>query len=79
VQECTILVPIDEVFYLAKLGEVLEVHQELNEMKPAVLDVALPCHRQAFLSVIDKLAEKPQLLDHHKAFFTLQHFLVADN
>lgn len=60
---------INEVFDLTKLGEILEVHQELNEMKSTVFDVALPCYRQAFLGVIDKLAEKPQLFDHHQAFF----------
>ena len=48
-------------------------------MKPAVLDIALSFYRQAFLRVIDKLAEESQLLDNHQAFFSLEHFLIADD
>lgn len=70
---------IDEILYLTKLGEILKVHQELNEVEPAMLDIALSFHRKAFLRVIDKLAEESEFLDNHKAFFSLEHFLIADD
>lgn len=47
---------IDEVFNLAKLREVLEIHKELDKVETTVLHVAKSSCWQTFLCAIDKFA-----------------------
>jgi predicted P-loop ATPase/GTPase len=53
VQKCPFFVAIDEVFNLAKLREVLEVHKELDKVETTVLDVAQSSCWQTFLGAVD--------------------------
>ena len=78
-QECPLFVPVDEVFHMTELVQVLEVHNELNEVELAVFAETRPTHRQVFLCVIHKFAEKSQLFDNKKALVSFQHFFVAQD
>jgi len=64
---------------MAELVQVLEVHDELNEVELAVFAETRPTHRQVFLSVIHQLAEQTQLFDDEKTLVSFEYFFVAQD